>query len=71
MAVPRILLIGGIAILRMKAKRRNGVRVFSKQLRGTGLTKPQIRELVAQYERIGRIRSYLPGDLPGFSFMRA
>ncbi len=69
--VPRIMLMGGMAFLRMKARRRKGVRVFRKQLRGSGLTKPQIKELVTQYEQIGRIRSYLPGDLRGFGFMRA
>jgi hypothetical protein len=54
----------------MKARRRRGVRVFRNQLKHTGLSREQIKELTRGYERMGRIRSYLPGDLSGLRFMR-
>jgi len=63
-----LMLRAGWAFLRVKAKRRKGVKVFSKQLRASGLAKWQIKELVARYEQFGRLRSYLPGDLPGLPF---
>ena len=64
-AVPLLVLRAGVAFLRMKARRRRGVRVFRRQLRRSGLARWQIKELVGDYEKLGRLRSYLPRDLPG------
>ena len=64
-AVPLLVVRAGVALLRVKAKRRKGVRVFRKQLRRSGLAKWQIKELVADYEKFGRLRNYLPRDFPG------
>jgi SOS response regulatory protein OraA/RecX len=65
------VLKAGMAFLRMKARRKKGVRVFRRQLKHSGLSKEQIKGLVADYEQKGRLRSYLPGDLRGFRFMRS
>jgi hypothetical protein len=47
----------------MKAKRRGAVRRFRRALLRGGM-RPELAELlVADYERLGRLRSYLPGDL--------
>jgi hypothetical protein len=69
--IPVLALKAGVAFLRLKARRKKGVKVFRRQLKHSGLSKNQIRGLVADYERIGRLRSYLPGDLRGFRFMRS
>jgi hypothetical protein len=69
--IPVLVLKAGLALLRMKARRKKGVRVFRRQLKHSGLSKEQIKGLVADYEQIGRLRSYLPGDLRGFRFMRS
>jgi len=58
-AVPFLVFRLGVAFLHVKAKRRRGVRVFKRQLRGSGLTREQVNGLVADYEGMGRVRTYL------------
>jgi hypothetical protein len=62
-AVPVLLVRLGFTFVRMKAKRRGAVRRFRRALLRGGM-RPELAELlVADYERLGRLRSYLPGDL--------
>ncbi len=70
-AVPVLVLRLGVAFLRMKVKRRRGVRVFRRQLKHSGFSREQVKGLVADYEEMGRLRDYLPGELRGFRFMRS
>lgn len=69
--MPVLALKAGMAFLRLKARRNRGVRVFRKQLKHSGLSKDQIEDLASDYGKMGRLRSYLPRDLPGFPFMRS
>lgn len=69
--MPILVVKAGVAFLRLKARRNRGVRVFRRQLKHSGLSKEQIKGLVTDYARLGRLRSYLPGDLRGFGFMRS
>ena len=70
-AVPVLVLRLGVTFLRVKVKRRRGVRVFRRQLKHSGFSREQVKGLVADYERMGRLRDYLPGELRGFRFMRS
>jgi len=58
-AMPFLVLRLGVAYLHVKSKRRRGVRVFRRQLMGSGLTREQVNGLVADYEGMGRLRTYL------------
>ena len=59
-AVPRILVGLGFMFLRLKAKRRKGVRAFRRALLRGGMGPEAANRLAADYESIGRLRTYLP-----------
>jgi len=61
--VPLLLVRLGFTFVRMKAKRRGAVRRFRRALLRSGMRPELAERLVADYERLGRLRSYLPGGL--------
>jgi hypothetical protein len=61
--VPLLLVRLGLTVLRMKAKRRGAVRRFRRALLRSGMRPEHAERLVADYEGLGRLRSYLPGGL--------
>jgi len=61
--VPLLLFRLGLTFVRMKAKRRGAVRRFRRALLRSGMSPQFAERLVADYERLGRLRSYLPGGL--------
>ncbi len=71
-AVPLLLVRLGLTFVRMKAKRRGAVRRFRHALLRGGMRPEFAERLVADYEAIGRIRSYLPRGLgiPARSLIR-
>ena len=69
-AVPLLIFRLGVVFVRVKARRRKGVRAFRKALLLGGMNREQANELSAQYASYGRLRTYLReglGALP-FSF---
>lgn len=68
--MPVLVIRMGMAFLRVKARRRRGVRVFKKQLRGSGFTKEQMNGLVADYEKLGSLRTYLRDARVDVPFLR-
>ncbi len=61
--VPVLVLRIGIGFLRMKAKRRRGVRAFRRALVRGGMSPEAARHLAEEYESFGRLRTYLPEGL--------
>ena len=61
--VPLLLLKLGVGFLRVKVKRRRGVRTFRKALVRGGMSRETANQFAADYEALGRIRTYLPGGL--------
>ena len=61
--MPGLVLRLGFTFLRMKAKRRGAVRRFRRALLRGGMRPELAERLVSDYERLGRLRSYLPGGL--------
>lgn len=61
--VPVFLARLGVTFVRLKAKRRAAVRRFRRALLRGGMAPALAERLVADYEAMGRLRSYLPGDL--------
>lgn len=62
--VPVLLFRLGVSILRIKTRRRAGVRAFRKALLDSGLSPALARRFSADYESLGRLRNYLPTGLP-------
>lgn len=60
--VPRLLRLG-VLFLRMKAKRRRGVRAFRRTLISGGMDRMLADRLAEEYASYGRLRSYLRGAL--------
>lgn len=63
--VPIVVLRLGVTFLRMKAKRRGAVRRFRRTLLRSGMAPEFADRLVADYEALGRLRTYLPVGIPG------
>jgi len=61
--VPPLLVRLGLTFLRMKWKRRGAVRRFRRALLRSGMRPELAERFVADYEGLGRLRSYLPGGL--------
>jgi len=59
--VPRIVLSLGFVFLRLKRKRRACVRAFPRARVRAGMGRDAANRLAADYEAIGRLRSYFPG----------
>ncbi len=66
--VPILVTRLGFSFLRMKAKRRRGVRAFHKALVRGGMSRRLADRFAAEYEGIGRLRTYLPAGLRLRSF---
>ena len=62
-AVPILLVRLGFTFVRMKAKRRGAVRRFRRALLRGGMAPELAERFVADYEKLGRLRSYLPKGL--------
>ena len=60
--IPLVLFRLGIVFVRMKVKRRRGVRAFRKALIRTGMERGFANQLADVYASYGRLRSYLPRD---------
>ena len=58
--VPLLLVRLGLTFLRMKLKRRGAVRRFRRALLRVGMAPELAERFVADYERLGRLRSYFP-----------
>ncbi len=58
--VPGLAMRLGVGVLRLKAKRRAGVRRFRRALVRGGMRPQHANQLAAEYELIGRLRTYLP-----------
>ena len=61
--VPLLLVRLGLTFLRMKLKRRGAVRRFRRALLRVGMAPELAERFVADYEKLGRLRSYLPKGL--------
>jgi len=59
-AVPVLMVRLGLVYVRMKAKRRGGVRAFRRALLRAGMDRTFADRLAAEYESYGRLRTYLP-----------
>lgn len=59
-AVPILVMRLGVGFLRMKAKRRRGVRRFRRALMRGGMSRQAASRLSEQYASYGRLRTYLP-----------
>lgn len=66
--VPVLLLRLGVVFVRLKAKRRGGVRAFRRALLRGGMRPQDADRLAAEFESYGRLRSYLPAGLGLRSF---
>jgi len=60
-AIPLLLLRLGASFVRVKVKRRAGVRRFRAALVRGGMSRGAAERLAAEYESYGRLRTYLPG----------
>ena len=61
--LPVLLVRLGVVYVRLKGKRRGGVRRFRRTLLRGGLSPEAADGLVAEYESYGRLRTYLPEGL--------
>jgi len=59
-AIPVLVLRLGVVFLRLKRKRRGGVRAFRKALLRGGMRREDAARLADQFASYGRLRSYLP-----------
>ena len=59
--VPLLILRLGVSFLRLKVKRRAGVRAFRAALVRGGMNRDAAGRLAAEYASYGRLRTYLPG----------
>ncbi len=66
--VPILLFHLGVGFVRLKAKRRRGVRRFRRTLVQGGMRPEHAKALAAEYEKLGRVREYLGGGLPRLPF---
>jgi len=62
-SIPVLLVRLGVVFVRLKAKRRGGVRAFRRALLRGGMRPEDADRLAAQFESYGRLRSYLPEGL--------
>lgn len=60
--LPLLVVRLGLVFVRLKAKRRKGVRAFRSALVRGGMSPAAADRLAAEFESYGRIRAYLPGD---------
>ena len=61
--IPVLALRLGFVFVRLKVRRRGGVRRFRRTLVRGGMDADVAERLVAEYESYGRLRTYLPGRL--------
>ena len=68
--IPLLLMRLGTVFVRLKMKRRAGVRAFRRELVRGGMGRDAAQRLAADFESYGRIRTYLPAGLPRGPFRR-
>lgn len=60
--IPLVMLRLGVVFVRVKMKRRRGVRAFRRALIRTGMGRGYAKQLADVYASYGRLRTYLPRD---------